>query len=153
VRRSRRSVPETPGASSSMLGTALRVNYCETRCQLIGLRPHPPAHKDRCLERVGYRACRYGLRRLAESGSRRLERADSGGPEGRNVLASDQRERADKRRPQAGACRPAVKTSEPPRMTSSAEAISANTLAPALRVLDRRPTNLKQNCSASTICP
>jgi hypothetical protein len=26
-------VPETPGASSSMLDTALRVNYCETRCQ------------------------------------------------------------------------------------------------------------------------
>jgi hypothetical protein len=26
-------VPETLGASSSMLGTALRVNYCETRCQ------------------------------------------------------------------------------------------------------------------------
>jgi hypothetical protein len=29
-------VPETPGATSSMLDTALRVNYCETRCQLIG---------------------------------------------------------------------------------------------------------------------
>ncbi len=33
VRRSRRSVLETPGASSSMPDTALRVNYCETRCQ------------------------------------------------------------------------------------------------------------------------
>jgi hypothetical protein len=38
VRRSRRSVPETLGASSSMLGTALRVNYCETRCQKLNFR-------------------------------------------------------------------------------------------------------------------
>jgi hypothetical protein len=35
VRRSRRSVPETLGASSSMLDTALRVNYCETRCHSV----------------------------------------------------------------------------------------------------------------------
>jgi catechol 2,3-dioxygenase-like lactoylglutathione lyase family enzyme len=48
---------------------------------------------------------------------------------------------------------PAAKTRDPPRMTCSAEATSANTLAPALRELDRRPTNLRQNCSASTICP
>ena len=34
-----------------------------------------------------------------------------------------------------------------------ARAINTNTLASALRELDRRPTNLEQSCSASTKCP
>jgi len=35
-----RSVPETPGASSSMLDTVLRVNYCETRCESWARKAH-----------------------------------------------------------------------------------------------------------------
>ena len=76
-------------ASPSLVSNASAFGLAVSQSRL---RPHPTAHDVPLLEEVGYRACRVGPRRLAESEGRRAKRADKRGAS-LSVLTSCRKQR------------------------------------------------------------